>query len=108
MIEKNSDYEDDNEPKTSDEKLDIDDLKKRMKHLQKQQQFTQKVTVNLGNEEYDHGKQEITPDIFDGYDKIDNTELFLQNYQKTMSRYEKERKLKKSLSNAETPRIMKK
>ena len=35
MIEKNSDHEDYNEPKTSDEKLDTDDLKKRMKHLQK-------------------------------------------------------------------------
>jgi len=35
MIEKNSDYEDDNEPKTSDEKLDVDDLKKRMKRLRK-------------------------------------------------------------------------
>jgi hypothetical protein len=39
--------------------------------------------VNLGNEEYDHGKQEITPDIFDGYDKTENAELFMQNYKKT-------------------------
>lgn len=65
--------------------------------------------MNLGNEEYDHGKQEITPDIFDGYDKTENAELFMQNYQKTMSRYQKERTIKKSLSNdEEAPRIMKK
>lgn len=82
MIERNSDDEDDNDyaPKISNEKLDTDELKKRMKHLSKKQQFTQKVTVNLGNEEYDHGKQEITPDIFDGYDKTENAELFMQNY----------------------------
>lgn len=91
MIEKNSDDEYINEPKNSDEKLDIDDLKKRMRHLQRKQQFTQKVVVNLGNEEYDHGKQEITPDIFDGHDKTENAELFLQNYNKTMTRHKKER-----------------
>ena len=31
MIERNSDYEEDDEPKTLDEKLNTDELKKRMK-----------------------------------------------------------------------------
>ena len=51
-----------------------------------------KITVNLGNEEYDHGKSKITPDIFDGKDKAQNAELFIDNLQKAKTRYDYESK----------------
>ena len=42
-----------------------------------------KITVNLGNEEYDKGKMDITNEIFEGKDKTQNAELFIDNLQKT-------------------------
>ena len=53
-----------------------------------------KITVNLGNEEYDHGKSQITRDIFDGNTKTQNAELFIENLQKT-----KQRQFKESMKN---------
>lgn len=36
---------------------------------QKKNKYTSKVFANLGNQEYNHGKAQITFDIFDGKDK---------------------------------------
>jgi hypothetical protein len=40
----------------------------------------------LGNEEYNHGKSKITPDIFDGNNKTQNAEVFIENLKKTKNR----------------------
>ena len=53
-------------------------LKKKLHNLQRQD-FNSKITVNLGSEEYDKGKEKITNDIFQGKDKLQNTELFIEN-----------------------------
>ena len=45
------------------------------------------ITVNLGNEEYNHGKMDITNEIFEGKDKTENAELFIDNLQKTKQRH---------------------
>ena len=60
MVEK--DFEEDLHQENMDDQTD--DLKKVQK-----QKSTSKITVNLGNEEYDVGKNEITRDIFESKDK---------------------------------------
>ena len=39
--------------------------------------------MNLGEEEYDIGKKQITRDIFQSKDKTQNAEQFIENWQKT-------------------------
>ena len=69
------------------ESLDVDQLKKKLKAVQVKRQFKTKITVNLGNEEYNHGKSKITPDIFDGNDKTKNAQVFIENLNKTKRRH---------------------
>ena len=42
-----------------------------------------KITVNIGDADYDNGKVKITKDIFDGRDKAENAEMFIENLIKT-------------------------
>ena len=41
----------------------------------------------MGNEEYNVGKTKITPDIFDGNNKTQNAEVFIENLNKTKQRH---------------------
>ena len=47
--------------------------------------------MNLGHEEYSKGKHKITKDIFEGKDKTQNAELFLENLTKTKQRHLEEK-----------------
>ena len=94
MVERNEDEElarelERQEMKTgkADPNLNIDQLKHKLKFIQEKQQFKSKITVNLGNEEYNQGKAKITPDIFDGSSKTQNAEVFIENLQNTKSRH---------------------
>jgi len=52
---------------------DIDEIKKQIKMKKsKTKKIVSKVTVNLGDEEYNFGKNKITPEIFDGKDREEN------------------------------------
>ena len=55
------------------------DLKKKELELEG---YHTKITVNLGSEEYNKGKQKITSDFFEGANKFKNAELFIENLQK--------------------------
>ena len=57
-----------------------------MKEVELNSNFYSKLTVNLGEEEYDKGKIQITNDIFEGKDKTQNAELFIDNLQKAKKR----------------------
>ena len=63
MIERDEEEEEVGVKKTEDNELDVDDLKKRLNNLKKQQSYSgyqTQIIVNLGNEEYDVGKSKIT------------------------------------------------
>lgn len=76
MIEKESFCESEEANSSSSE----DEIKKiKAKH---RQMPISKVVVNLGNEEYDNGKTQITNDIFEGKNKTQNAALFIENFQK--------------------------
>mgnify|MGYP006893382491 CR=1 FL=1 len=49
--------------------------------------FNHKITVNLGCSEYDKGKNIITKEIFEGNDKTQNAQLFIDNLEKTKQRH---------------------
>lgn len=92
MVEREDDEEEDKElkdlkPGKADLNLDIDILKKKLKQVQQKQSFKTKITVNLGNEEYNVGKTKITADIFDGNNKTQNAEVFIENLNKTKHRH---------------------
>ena len=57
--------------------------------------YNSKITVNLGLEEYDKGKNKITHEIFEGRDKTQNAELFIENLHKTKQRHQEETKQNK-------------
>ena len=100
MVEEEEKEEEPVDKKDSCIVLDIDELKKKLKGVEKDQQksgFNSKVTVNIGLEEYDKGKQTVTEDLFEGKDKTQNAELFIENLQKTKQRARKsEEKLEES------------
>ena len=78
MIEREDDEDEtEGENNTNTPNQDTDDLKKEKK--QQYDKFNSKITVNLGSEEYDKGKEKITQDIFEGKDKTQNAELFIEN-----------------------------
>ena len=84
--------EDHPSPKSEKEE---DVLQQKLKAVQKErakEQFKSLLTVNLGHEEYDKGKHKITKDIFEGNDKTQNAELFLENLNKTKIRHLEEKK----------------
>ena len=68
MIEKEA-FSDESDGETPGHKEEDIDLIKQQKALDN---YSSKITVNLGNEEYDKGKQQITNDIFEGRDKTQN------------------------------------
>jgi len=59
--------------------IDLSELSSKLKGIEKDRSYQSKITVNLGCEEYDKGKNKITQDIFEGRDKTQNAELFIEN-----------------------------
>lgn len=93
MIQKSEEDEEqslDEKQSKSLKELNTDLLKMKLSRLQPQ--FS-KVVVNLGSEEYDKGKEKITNEIFQGKDKLQNTELFIENLQKTKLRHLQEKNI---------------
>ena len=85
MVEKYSESSSDDIDILNMDVYDAQDLKKIMK--QKKNRYTSKVLANLGNQEYNHGKAQITFDIFDGKDKTQNAEVFIENLENTKKRH---------------------
>ena len=96
MVEKEE--EEDDLPQQTQSKgkdLDLNELKGKLQAVEKNramEPFKSKITVNLGLEEYDKGKNKITHEIFEGRDKTQNAELFIENLQKTKQRHLKDAK----------------
>ena len=86
MVEKLSDGEVDQSVSMLDS---IDQIKQKNKlQAKNSKKVVSEVTVNLGDEEYNFGKNKITPDIFDGQNKKENAQVFFDNYEKTKERYQ--------------------
>ena len=69
------------------DELDVDELKSKLQKLKKNQSFQNykaKITVNLGNEEFDIGQNKIQADLFDGNNKTQNAQLFIENLEKNI------------------------
>lgn len=81
MVEKEESDEEHVEQTPGD--LDIKVLKEKLKKLQG---FNSKLTVNIGDAEYDKGKLQITKDIFEGKDKTENAQLFIENLERSKKR----------------------
>ena len=76
----------------------MDELKSKLQAVEKKramEPYNSKITVNLGLEEYDKGKNKITHEIFEGRDKTQNAELFIENLHKTKQRHQEETKQNK-------------
>lgn len=87
MVEKEEDFSDpENMPSKEDrDAKDAENLKKKLRAVELNNYQT-KITINVGSEEYDKGKEKITNDIFRGKNKLQNTELFIENLQKTKAK----------------------
>ena len=70
------------EKEDDEEYEDFNDQDKKPVDLKKQKSFS-KISVNLGEEEYDIGKKQITQDIFQSKDKAKNAQQFIDNWQRT-------------------------
>ena len=98
MVEREEDEQDLIEKAKSlrPDELDVDELKMKLQKLKKNQSFQNykaKITVNLGNEEFDVGQTKIQPDLFDGNNKTQNAELFIENLEKNIQRHKEESKM---------------
>ena len=87
MVEKEESDNDQEQgqPGTPNDMLDDLDLQKKLIKLKQKQMLHSrtKITVNIGEADYDFGKKQITKDIFDGRDKTENAEMFIENLIKT-------------------------
>lgn len=89
MIEKEESEEEQEESAKNEAGLDDVDLQKKLLKVKSMQMINSrtKITVNIGDADYDYGKNQITKEIFDGRDKTENAEMFIENLIKTRKHF---------------------